>query len=349
MDKIYIQGWSYHPEGSYFTYSTSRSSRQLDGTSRLGNQRFEQVISIIEDLLNLTIIQRNSTLSEDNWEFDTVRGSSFASTHVDENSNTHEGPSTIRGYVSTNLPSSLRILFADSLPNQQDDYRPPISQASTNLSDPQIPSQTPLREVNNTPHSPFPSETIIRPRTRMLNDTGEVASSHGSGIFLANGSLGSKSATGQSPIIGGSLADGGSKDDSDLASPAAFQFPVNYKQAMPRQSTSRVIQSQASPMPRATPNHPNSHQNHQNTLSLDTSSKHDLSPLISRTRSATTPPPMLNMERDLLTSTHKIFNPIDRTLKLNELNSSAKLLNLGTPGLKDVLKVWSLLQAAVRC
>jgi hypothetical protein len=226
-------------------------------------------------------------LSEDhNWEFDTVRGSSFASTQVDEDSDAHEGPSTIRDYASSNLPSSLRLLFGDA-------------------------------------------------------HTGEVVSSHGSGIFLAEGNLGS-SATAQSPkTVGGSLVDNGPKDDLDLASPAAFQFPVNSKQVMPHQSTSRVTQRQASPTPHTTVNHPNTHQN---ALSLDTSSKHDL-PLVPRTRSATTPPPMLNTERDFLTSTHKTPNPIDRTLRLN---SSGKLLNLGTPGLKDVLKVSPLLQAAVR-
>ena len=220
----------------------------------------------------------------------------------------------------------------DSLPNQQDDCRPLPSQALTVLSDTQFISQTPVIEVDDIPHSPFLSESVVRARSH----TGEVVSSHGSGIFPAEGSLGS-SATAQS--LGNGL-----KDDLDLASPAAFQFPVNSKQAMPRQSTSRITQSQASPTPRTTVNHPNTHQN---ALSLDTFSRHDL-PLVPRTRSATTPPPMLNMERDFLTSTHKTPNPIDRTLRLNDLNSSGKLLNLGTPGLKDVLKVCPLLQAAVR-
>jgi hypothetical protein len=243
----------------------------------------------------------------------------------------------------------LRLLFADSLPNQQDDYRPLPSQASTILSDTQIISQTPVREVDDILHAPFPSEPIVRSRTRMLNDTGDVTplSSHGSSVFLTdgNGSLVSKLATAQSPkIIGGSLVDNEPKDNLDLASPAAFQFPVSSKQAMSCQSI-RVTQSRASPMPRTTVDHPNSHQN---ALSLDTSSRHDLSPLVSRTRSATTPPPMLNMEREILTSTNKLPNPTDRTLRLNELNSSAKLLNLGTPGLKDVLKVCPFLQAAVQ-
>jgi hypothetical protein len=190
-------------------------------------------------------------------------------------------------------------------------------------------SQTPLREVDDISHSSFLSEPV-RARTH----TGEVVSSHGSGIFPAEGGLGSSTTTAQSPkTVGGSLVDNGRKDDLDSASPAIFQFPVNSKQAMPRQSTSRVTQRQASPTLRTTVNHPNTHQN---ALSLDTSSRHDL-PLAPRTRSATTPPPMLNTERDFLTSTYKTPNPIDRTLRLN---SSGKLLNLGTPGLKDVLKVW---------
>ena len=201
-------------------------------------------------------------------------------------------------------------------------------------SDTQSISQTPVREVDDVPHSSFLSEPVVRARTH----TGEAVSSHGPGIFPVDDS----SATAQSPkIVGGSLVGYGSKDELDLASPAAFQFPVDSKQAMPRQSTSRVTQRQASPTPRTTVNHLNTHQN---ALSLDTSSKHDL-PLVPRTRSATTPPPMLNMERNFLTSTHKTPNPTDRTLKLN---SSGKLLNLGTPGLKDVLKVWPLLQAVVR-
>ena len=244
----------------------------------------------------------------------------------------HEGPSTVRGYV-TNLPSSFRLLFAESLPNQKDDYRPLALQDLPIPSDPQAIS--PADEIS---HAPFPSEPIVRARTRMVNDTNEVSPLSSHSIFLAEGSLGPKSAIAQSPkIVGGPLVDNGPKDDLDLASPGAFQFPVNSRQALPRQSTFRVTQSQASPMPRTTVNHPNTHQN---ALSLDTSPMHDLYPSVSRTRSAMTPPPMVNMERDFSTSTHKILNPTDRTLRLNELNSSAKLLHLGTPGLKDVLKVW---------
>ena len=226
----------------------------------------------------------------------------------------------------------MRLLFGDSLPNQQDDCRPLPSQALTIPSDTQLISQTPVREVDDIPHSSFLSESVVRARTHI----GEVVSSHGSGMFPPEGSLGSSPAAQSPKIFGGSLVDNGPKDDLDLASPAAFQFPVDSKQILPRQSTSRVTQRQASPTPRTTVNHPNTHQN---TLSLDTSSRHDL-PLVPRTRSATTPPPMLNMERDFLTSTHKTPNLIDRTLRLN---SSGKFLNLGTPGLKDVLKVWPLL------
>lgn len=337
MDKIHFQSCRYHPQGSCFASATSRSARQFGGASGLGNQRLEQVISVIWVLLDLTTIRRNSTLSEDhNWEFDTVRGSSFASAQVDD-SDAHEGPSTIRDYASSNLPSSLRLLFGDSLPNQQDDYRPLPSHALTISPDTQFISQTPVREVDDIPHSSLLSEPVVRPRTH----PGEVASSHGSVIFPAEGSLDS-SATSQSPkIVDGSLVDNEPKDDLGLASTAPFQFPVDSKQAIPRQSTSRVTQRQASPTPCTAVNHLNAHQN---ALSLDTSSSHDI-PLIPRTRSATTPPPMLNMERDFLTSTHKTPNPIDRTLRLN---SSGKLLNLGTPGLKDVLKVWPLLEAAVQ-
>jgi hypothetical protein len=228
----------------------------------------------------------------------------------------------------------LRLLFGDSLPNQQDDCRPLPSQASTILSDTQFISQTPVREVDDIPHSSFLSEPVVRARTH----TGEVVSSHGSDIFPAEGSLDSS----QSPKIdNGSFVENGLKDDLDLVSPA-FQFPADSKQVMPRQSTSsRVTQPQASPTPRTTVNHPNTHQNN---LSLDTSSRHDLL-LVPRMRSATTPPPMLSMERDFLTSTHQTPKLMDRTLRLN---SSGKLLNLGTPGLKDVLKVWPLFQAAVR-
>ena len=288
---------------------------------------------MILDLLNLTVIQRNSTLSEDhNWEFDTVRGGSFASAQVDEDSDAHEGPSTIRDFTSSNLPSSLRLLFGDSLPNQQDDCRSLPSQALTILSDAQFIPQAPVKEVDDISPSSF-DEPVVHACT----NTGEVVSSQGSCMFPVESSLDST----QSPkIAGGSLADNGPKDDLDLVSPNAFQFPAICKQAIPRQSTSRVTQRKASsPTPCTTVNHPNTHQN---ALSLDTSSRHDL-PLVPRTRSATTPPPMLNMGRDFLTSTHKTPNPIDRTVGLD---SSGKLLHLGTPGLKDVLKVWPLLQAA---
>lgn len=229
----------------------------------------------------------------------------------------------------------MRLLFGDSLPNQQDDYRPLPSHALTITPDTQFISQTPVDDI---PHSSLLSEPVVRARTH----TGEVVSSHGSGIFPAEFSLDSSAITQSPKIVDGSLVDNEPKDDLDLASTAAFQFPVDSRQAIPRQSTSRVTQRQASPTPRtAAVDHFNTHQN---ALSLDTSSRHDI-PSVPRTRSATTPPPILNTERDFLTSTYKSPNPIDRTLKLN---SSGKLLNLGTPGLKDVLKVWPLLQAAVQ-
>jgi protein-serine/threonine kinase len=276
-------------------------------------------------------------LSEDhNWEFDTVRGSSFASAQADEDSDAHEGPSTIRDYPSSNLPSSLRLLFGDSLPNQQDDYRPLPSQALAIPSDTQFISQTLVREVDDNSHSSLLSGPVVRARTH----TGEVVSSNGPGVSPAEDSLDSSATTQSLKIVDGSLVDNEPKDDLDLASTATFQFPVDSKH-MPRQSTSRITQRQASPTPRTAVNPLNTHQN---ALSLDTSSRHDI-PLVPRTRSATTPPPMLNMERDFLISTHKTPNPIERTLRLN---SSGKLHNLGTPGLKDVLKVWLLLQAAVR-
>ena len=212
----------------------------------------------------------------------------------------------------------MRLLFGDSLPNQQDDYRPLPSHALTITPDTQFISQTPVDDI---PHSSLLSEPVVRARTH----TGEVVSSHGSGIFPAEFSLDSSAITQSPKIVDGSLVDNEPKDDLDLASTAAFQFPVDSRQAIPRQSTSRVTQRQASPTPR--------------TAAVDHI------PSVPRTRSATTPPPILNTERDFLTSTYKSPNPIDRTLKLN---SSGKLLNLGTPGLKDVLKVWPLLQAAVQ-
>ena len=255
-----------------------------------------------------------------------------------------EGPSTIRAHASTNLPSSLRLLFADNLPNQQNDYRPLPSQTLPIPSD----TQTHVREFDVISHSPFPSEPIVRTRNRLLNDTGDVPflPSHSSGILQTEDSFHSKSAIAQSPkIIGESFVDNGPKDDDlDLASPVAFQFPIHSKQTMLRQSTFPVSQNQALSTLRASVNHSNTHQN---ALSLDTSSRHDLSPFISRTRSATTPPPMLNLERDVLIS-QKVPDPTDRTFRLNELSSSTKPLNLGTPGLKDVLKVWFPSQAALR-
>ena len=157
----------------------------------------------------------------------------------------------VRGYV-INLPSSLRLLFAESLPDQKDDYRPLALQALP------IPSDTQdISSADDITHAPFPSEPIVRARTRMVNDTNEVAPLSSHGIFLAEGSLGpTKSAIAQSPkIVGESLVDNGPKDD------LAFQFPVNPKQALPRQSTFRVTQNQASPMPRTTVNHPNTHRN----------------------------------------------------------------------------------------
>lgn len=119
--------------------------------------------------------------------------------------------------------------------------------------------------------------------------------------------------------------------DIDLASPASFQFPRPSKPTPLSAGTlaPRQVQARVSP---STPVH-----THQNTLSLDsqpTSPTHDNHPPISRSRSATTPPPMVLLDPELIPKPVHIVE----VKKMNDLTASSQHPVRGTPGLKDVLK-----------
>lgn len=122
--------------------------------------------------------------------------------------------------------------------------------------------------------------------------------------------------------------------DLDLASPSSFQFPrpstIDFQRDNP-----------STPQPREFPSTPSpSSLTHQNALSLDVSSlpvRHDLSPPISRSRSATTPPPLPLSHPDL---DEKAIPVIDVKKAAESLPYTPSFVR-GAPGLKDVLKVIS--------
>jgi hypothetical protein len=125
--------------------------------------------------------------------------------------------------------------------------------------------------------------------------------------------------------------------DVDLASPASFQFPQPSKPTPLSVGTlaPRQVQARASP---STPVY-----THQNTLSLDsqpTSPAHDNHPPISRSRSATTPPPMVLLDPEI------IPKPVHtmEVKKMNDLTANSQHPMRGTPGLKDVLKACVILK-----
>ncbi|KAF9047266.1 hypothetical protein BJ165DRAFT_1079979 [Panaeolus papilionaceus] len=133
------------------------------------------------------------------------------------------------------------------------------------------------------------------------------------------------------------LADDASKQFLDLASPSAFQFP------RPSTASGDTRPSRLRPtLTKKPPSRPSTSTGlHQNAHSLDTSaavSRYEGGPsatgLMSRTRSATTPPPMTPLDLDPAGVTPRPSYAMER-----KFSDQPQYYNLGTPGLKDVLKV----------
>lgn len=124
--------------------------------------------------------------------------------------------------------------------------------------------------------------------------------------------------------------------DIDLASPSSFQFPRPSKLDFQRDNPSPIPQTREFTSTPGT-----STLTHQNALSLDVSSlpvRYDLSPPISRSRSATTPPPLSLTHPNL---DEKTIPVIDVKKAVESIPYTPSFVR-GAPGLKDVLKVTSL-------
>ncbi|PPQ99748.1 hypothetical protein CVT24_009731 [Panaeolus cyanescens] len=285
---------------------------------------------------------------------------------------------TIRAPATSNkLPTSLRVLFEENDPNhqpsQQDSYRPP---ATTYTPPPLIGT---AEEINNNfirdwdnqdtdepsqvlssspvsirtrpvpPLSTSPEITIPPSFSRLGNkpttpnkDSIDVKPNN---ISPDTGTPITTTIVPASPVSSMNVAktpstrtfgDEVPRQVLDLASPSAFQFP------RPSTASGDSRPSRLRPaLAKKPPSRPSTSTGlHQNAHSLDTSSaniRYDgaASPtMISRTRSATTPPPTTPLDLDPAGMTPRAPYSLER-----KFSDHAQSYNLGTPGLKDVLKI----------
>ncbi|KAJ7045412.1 Pkinase-domain-containing protein [Mycena alexandri] len=165
------------------------------------------------------------------------------------------------------------------------------------------------------------------------------------------------SAEGLTPVLA-------AKRDLDLASPAAFQFPPTQKILSPSIPSILPLQLQKSHHNRTSPTHsststlPLSPGAHQATYSLDTSAsaRRFAAPSMTRTRSATalpetavTKPISSNRQTNILADNLPLppppvppFARSGRERSGSDSSNTSYTPGLGTPGLKDVLKIPSL-------
>ncbi|KAJ3822250.1 STE/STE20/YSK protein kinase [Lentinula raphanica] len=279
---------------------------------------------------------------ENIWEFETVRGRPHATTFEDDASSYYDGldtepanaQATIRPGQSAALPSSLRLLFGDDS-TQQNTFHiaiPPISDKIPDLPTHTIPvnSNSPSGLSSSSPDISTASTTRpLIPRKR--------SQSTGEGL------------TGQStPHPDPYHPNPSPSPNFNLASSTAFQFPANPKAiTTPLGSThardglaSSSTSTSARPNPATT-----SPGSHQTTYSLDTSSSNRRnasasaarpSPSIMRTRSATALPEVQSPPSSAVAAMPSLHHPDF------DSSSNSRTTNLGTPGLKDVLKIPSL-------
>ncbi|KAJ7680224.1 Pkinase-domain-containing protein, partial [Mycena polygramma] len=171
------------------------------------------------------------------------------------------------------------------------------------------------------------------------------------------------SAEGPTPVVGPLSA----KRDVDLASPAAFQFPPTQKILSPSIPAVLPLQlqkshSRTSPTHSSTSTLPVSPNAHQATYSLDTTAgtrrlaapSPRLAPSMTRTRSATALPeaahskPNTTRQANAVADHTPLVPPIKPFARSGRERSGSDSSNtgytpgLGTPGLKDVLKIPSL-------
>ncbi|KDR75445.1 hypothetical protein GALMADRAFT_98931 [Galerina marginata CBS 339.88] len=314
--------------------------------------------------------EMNGYTEDSNWEFDTIRNSSFLALDeeylqdMDEPDRDPSNQATIRAQHSTNFPSSLRSLFDDSDTPQQEDRRLINPVPAEILSLPPVVSGETIGGETSFHYTTSPASfnavrTKPNPNTDIVSEEYLTTASFDGSLGTQNITLSQEMADGETREIDllqgsrshavnrGSLAQrsddmdaegnlGIAKmDDLDLASPASFQFP----------HPSRLNTQRRQHLPLLPPqNHVSSTSStnmHQSTLSLDASSlpaRHELVPSITRTRSATTPPPLFLIDSD---SEDKITTTTDvkkAAITVSHQQSSSR----STPGLKDVLKIPSL-------
>jgi len=316
------------------------------------------------------------------WEFDTIRNGSFLSPEGEDSKEyvqpeNSSNQATIRANQSTNFPTSLRMLFEDGNSVQQEGRWPnsstPDISASPQLNTspeerndeapqsgvlplpplmhraPSRPSlssnNTTVENSNRIPNDPTPVSRIIPLLSEKVDQSyqGNLQARHlpqssyedfVRPIHLQRPQSRAETSTKQFNAVRKSP---GLNRDVDLASPASFQFPQPSKPTPLSSLPPRQLQTRASP---STPVY-----THQNTLSLDsqsTSPTHDNPPPISRSRSATTPPPTV-----VLLDPESMPKPI-HTMEAKKRNDPTPGLQhpvRGTPGLKDVLKACFILKS----
>lgn len=315
------------------------------------------------------------------WEFDTIRNGSFLSPEGEDPKeyvqlDTSSSQATIRANQSTNFPTSLRMLFEDSNSVQQEGRWPNLS-AQDIFASPQLntspeerneevlqlggvplppsihraPSRpslsnnnTTVENLNRIPNDSAPISRIIPPLSEKVDQSyqGNLQARHlpqsSYDDFMRPRQLQRPQSRAETSTkqINAVRKSPGLNRDVDLASPASFQFPQPSKLTPLSALPPRQLQARASP---STPVY-----THQNTLSLDsqsTSPTHDNHPPISRSRSATTPPPMV-----VLSDPEIIPKPVHtvEVKKKNDSTAGSQHPVRGTPGLKDVLKACFILK-----
>ena len=279
---------------------------------------------------------------------------------------------TIRANPSTTFPTSLRVLFEDGNSAQQEGRWPNLSASDVSVSphlntspeerndevQPQLgglplpplilraPSRPSLSSNSTTvenshriPNDSAPISRIISPLSEKVDPSYQSnlqarhlpQNSHDD--LMRPRHLQRPQSRAETPTkqFNAVRKAPGLNRDVDLASPASFQFPQPSKPTPLSTGTlaPRQLQARASP---STPVY-----THQNTLSLDSQSispTNDDHPPISRSRSATTPPPIALLDPEI------IVKPVHtlEVKKINDPTANSQQPARATPGLKDVLK-----------
>ncbi|KAJ7733783.1 STE/STE20/YSK protein kinase [Mycena maculata] len=285
---------------------------------------------------------------DDPWEFNTVRGSTFIYQDAEAPRNHEDDPAQTQATIrppAAPLPSSLRLLFEDETAAPQEPFRvPPFA----------IPSQ------RNTPSPPNSLPTSAVP-----THTPAALSTSSPNISTSRPPMNRKRSQSSAEGLTATSNAYSAKRDVDLASPAAFQFPPTQKVLSPSIPSVLPLQLQkshnrTSPTHSSTSTLPVSPGAHQATYSLDTAGSTRrfaapsprIAPSMPRTRSATALPetssavfvkPNRPVVDDLpLVPPIKPFARSGRERSGSDSSNTSYTAGMGTPGLKDVLKIPSL-------